>query len=105
MTTKTINGTYTSGLTLTATYTTITPVGSVQNTATNGTAIVGGSIASYTLVNTGQVLETASGGVGISFAQPGTITNASGGTIAASGNAVDLSGGYILNASGGSITA
>jgi hypothetical protein len=100
----TVFGTYTSGVTLLTNPTIIAATGTASNTATNGKAVSGLSSTNWALTNFGLVSETASGGIGISFASAGTITNASGGRITAASDGVLLTGGgLVTNASGGVI--
>ncbi|HEX3990821.1 MAG TPA: hypothetical protein VHX39_06585, partial [Acetobacteraceae bacterium] len=101
----TLSGTYTSGVTLLTNPTTIAATGNVSNTTTSGIAVSGPAGTVWTLTNQGLVSETASGGIGVSFAQSGTVINATGGMITAAGDGVLLNGGgYVTNASGGTIT-
>ncbi|HTC08356.1 MAG TPA: hypothetical protein VK726_06220 [Acetobacteraceae bacterium] len=84
----TVFGTYVSGIMLLTDPTTIAATGKVSNTVANTTAVSGPTGTNWTLTNLGKVSDPAD--VGISFAQSGTITNASGGTITALNMAVDL---------------
>jgi hypothetical protein len=102
---NTVFGTYTGGVTLLTNPTTIAATATAANTAVGGRAVTGPSGTSWALTNLGLVSETAANGVGISFAQSGTITNAAGGTVTAQTSAIVLSGGgYVSNASGGLIS-
>jgi hypothetical protein len=99
---NTVFGTYASGVTLLTNPTTIAATGKVSNTVANGKAVSGPSGTNWTLTNFGKVSETD--GIGVSFALSGTVTNASGGTITAMNQAVDLTqGGVVTNAAGGFI--
>jgi hypothetical protein len=98
----TINNIYTSGITLAAIYTTITETGSVGNTAANGSAVFGPGGTAWTLVNSGLISETYYG-IGVSLAQSGIITNASGGVINAYDGVVAGDVATVVNA--GQITA
>ena len=101
----TVFGTYSGGVTLLTNPTTIAATGHVSNTVNNGKAVSGPTGINWTLTNQGLVSETASGGIGIGFAQSGTVINASGGRITAAGDGVLLNGGGVAtNASGGTIT-
>jgi hypothetical protein len=98
----TVFGTYASGITLLTNPTTIAATGKVSNTGGSSKAVSGPTGTNWTLTNLGKVSDAA--GIGISFASAGTITNASGGTITALNQAVDLAqGGIVSNASGGVI--
>ncbi len=100
-----ITGTFTSGVTLSGNPANISGAGKVANTANNNFAVFGPAGTTWTLTNNGLVSETASGGIGIGFAQTGTITNASGGTITANTVGILLArGGVVTNASGGVVT-
>ncbi len=102
----TITGTtISSGYTLLTNPTTITNTATVGNTASYSVAVYGPAGTNWTLTNSGLVSETVNGGIGISLAQYGIITNASGGTITAAGSGIMLTGGGIVtNASGGLIS-
>ena len=77
----TVFGTYTGGVTLLTIPTTIASTGKASNIAAGGKAVSGPTGTNWTLTNNGQVSESGAGGIGISLAQSGTITNAAGGTI------------------------
>jgi hypothetical protein len=99
---NTVFGTYTSGVTLLTNPTTIAATASATNTAASGAAVSGPAGTAWTLTNLGQVSDTASGGIGVSFASAGTITNAAGGTI--TGNATANTAAGIFLSQGGSVT-
>ncbi|WP_158922592.1 Hint domain-containing protein [Acidisphaera sp. S103] len=96
--TTTINGTYSTGVSLTTPYTTMTGTGTV--TTSSGNAIHGNSAQSYTVRNSG-FISGYQDGIYLAGA-PGSVTNTAGGSIAG-GPTAGGTGGVMLEA-GGSVT-
>jgi hypothetical protein len=103
-------GSYANSLTLLVNPTTIGSLASIAGTSANAVGVAGPLGTNWTLTNLGTVSESGTASIGVSFASAGTITNATGGIIAAgeqAGSDVGVSlaaGGYVNSQSGGTIT-
>ena len=74
MASKYLSGTYAAGYTLSGAYSTVT----IRSTAfIGGAGVVGGTTASYAIVNLGQIAAAMAGAAGINLHASGTITNGS----------------------------
>ncbi len=105
----TVFGSYSSGVTLLVNPTTIASTAIVDNTAASGVAVSGPGGTSWMLTNLGSVAETGTGaGVGIAFAVAGTIINSghiSGNATVSGGVGISLAaGGVVTNLVGGVIS-
>jgi hypothetical protein len=74
MSSKYLSGTYASGYSLSGVYTSVT-LGS--NGSIGGTGLVGGTAASYAILNLGRIAASATAAVGVTLAARGTIANGS----------------------------
>ena len=97
----TVFGTYTSGVTLLVNPTTIASTAQITGTVASGIGVTGPVGTTWTLTNAGTVSESGAGGIGISLATAGTLTNAAGGSIAGAQDGVSLAGGGLVSAQAG----
>jgi plastocyanin len=98
---QTISGTYTSNVTLTSNPVSITGAAKISGTSASAVGIKGPTGTSWTVTNQGSISESGGGGVGISLASAGTLTNITGGIISAGQDGVSLANGGVVSAQAG----